>query len=240
MTTKISANRAFYNQLKKYYGLYTGGFIALRDRCSPSPSRSGCRATLDRLRLPVRHHRALRRHRHHEPHRRRGRVLRGRPARPGLLQRHGDRRRLDERGLVHRHGRHAVPAPASTAWPSSWAGPAATAWWRSSSRRTCASSASSRSPTSSARATAATSPRIIGIFAAILCSFTYVVAQIYGVGIITSALHRARVRDRRVRRPGRHPGLLVPRRHARGHVDAGGAVHHPDHRLPDPGGLARR
>ena len=27
MTTKISANRAFYNQLKRYYGLYTGGFI---------------------------------------------------------------------------------------------------------------------------------------------------------------------------------------------------------------------
>jgi cation/acetate symporter len=29
-------------------------------------------------------------------------------------------------------------------------------------------------------------PRSIGVFAAILCSFTYVVAQIYGVGIITS------------------------------------------------------
>ena len=29
-------------------------------------------------------------------------------------------------------------------------------------------------------------PRMIGVFAAILCSFTYVIAQIYGVGIITS------------------------------------------------------
>jgi cation/acetate symporter len=29
-------------------------------------------------------------------------------------------------------------------------------------------------------------PRFIGVFAAILCSFTYVVAQIYGVGVITS------------------------------------------------------
>ena len=48
----------------------------------------------------------------------------------------------------------------------------------------------------------------------------------------------AGLRDRDLRRPGRHPGLLVPRRHARGHLDAGGAVHHPDHRLPDPGGLA--
>jgi len=31
-------------------------------------------------------------------------------------------------------------------------------------------------------------PRFVGIFAAILCSFTYVVAQIYGVGIITTRL----------------------------------------------------
>ncbi len=31
-------------------------------------------------------------------------------------------------------------------------------------------------------------PRFIGIFAAVLCSFTYVVAQIYGVGLITTRL----------------------------------------------------
>ncbi len=31
-------------------------------------------------------------------------------------------------------------------------------------------------------------PRFVGVFAAILCSFTYVVAQIYGVGIITTRL----------------------------------------------------
>ncbi|MFO1325868.1 MAG: sodium:solute symporter family protein [Rubrivivax sp.] len=31
-------------------------------------------------------------------------------------------------------------------------------------------------------------PRLVGIFAAILCSFTYVVAQIYGVGLITTRL----------------------------------------------------
>jgi len=29
-------------------------------------------------------------------------------------------------------------------------------------------------------------PRLIGVFAAIICSFTYVIAQIYGVGLITS------------------------------------------------------
>ena len=81
-------------------------------------------------------------------------------------------------------------------------------------------------------------PRFIGIVAAILCSFTYVVAQIYGVGIITTRLTGRRVRDRDLPGPGRHPGVLVPRRHARGDLDPGGAVHHPDHRLPDPGGLA--
>src|SRR5690606_7305787 len=31
-------------------------------------------------------------------------------------------------------------------------------------------------------------PRTIGVIAAIICSFTYVIAQIYGVGIITSRL----------------------------------------------------
>ena len=81
-------------------------------------------------------------------------------------------------------------------------------------------------------------PRTIGVFAAVLCSFTYVIAQIYGVGLITSPLHRPRVRHRRVRRPGRHPGLLLPRRHEGGDLDPGGPVHHPDRRLHDPGGLA--
>ncbi len=74
------------------------------------------------------------------------------------------------------------------AWPSSWAGPAATAWWRCCWRRTCASSASSRFPTSWARATTATCRASSASSAAILCSFTYVVAQIYGVGLITTRL----------------------------------------------------
>ncbi len=37
-------------------------------------------------------------------------ILRRRPARAGVLQRHGDGRRLDVGGLVRRHGRHSVPA----------------------------------------------------------------------------------------------------------------------------------
>ena len=92
------------------------------------------------------------------------------------------------------------PRPPSSAWParctspataasrSSWDGPAATAWWRCSSRPTCASSGSSPFPTSWAKRYGGNLPRFIGIVAAILCSFTYVVAQIYGVGIITTRL----------------------------------------------------
>ena len=230
-------SRAFNVAAEEDLHLVHGRLHRLRHRAG-DPRADGAAAQLDRLHLPARHGRPLRRHRRHEPDVRRGRVLRRGPARAGAVQRHGDRRRLDERGVVHRHGRHAVPAPASTASRSSWAGPAATAWWRCSWRRTCASSASSRFPTSSARATAATSRASIGIFAAILCSFTYVVAQIYGVGLITTRLTGVAVRDRHLPRPGRHPGLLVPGRHARGHLDAGRAVHHPDRRLHDPGGLA--
>ena len=48
----------------------------------------------------------------------------------------------------------------------------------------------------------------------------------------------AGLRGRHLRRPRRHPGVLLPRRHARRHVDAGGAVHHPHHRLPGARGLA--
>ena len=38
------------------------------------------------------------------------RILRRGSARAGLLQRHGDGRRLDVGGFLRRHGRHAVPA----------------------------------------------------------------------------------------------------------------------------------
>ncbi len=37
-------------------------------------------------------------------------ILRGRPARSRVLQRHGDGCGLDVGGLLRRHGRHAVPA----------------------------------------------------------------------------------------------------------------------------------
>ena len=76
-------------------------------------------------------------------------------------------------------------------------------------------------------------PRVVGIFAAILCSFTYVVAQIYGVGLITTRLTGVQFEIGIFLGLGGHPGLLVPGRDARGDVDAGRAVHHPDHRLHD-------
>ncbi len=49
------------------------------------------------------------------------------------------------------------------------------------------------------------------------------------------ALHRPRLQRRRLRRPARRAVLLGAGRHALGHVDPGGAVHHPDHLLPGPG-----
>ena len=52
----------------------------------------------------------LRRHRHLSAHHAGRRILCRRPPRAGVLQRHGDRRRLDVGGIVHRHGRHALPA----------------------------------------------------------------------------------------------------------------------------------
>ena len=52
------------------------------------------------------------------------------------------------------------------------------------------------------------------------------------------ALPRHSVRGRDLRRPARHPGVLDAGRHARGDLDPGGPVHHPDHLLPRAGGLA--
>ena len=194
---------------------------------------------LDRLLVPVRHHRAVRRHRHHEPHRRRGGVLRRGPARAGVLQRHGDRRRLDERGLVHRHGRHAVPLRLRR--PRVRHG---------LDRRLRAGGAvpravpaqvrpvhDSRLPRRALRRQHRARDRHL--------RRDPVLVHLRGGADLRrrphhQPVHRPGVRRRRVRRPGRHPGVLVPGRHARGDLDAGGAVHHPDHRLPDPGGLAGR
>jgi Na+(H+)/acetate symporter ActP len=57
-------------------------------------------------------------------------------------------------------------------------------------------------------------------------------------GIIASRFLGLDFTGGRLRRPRRHPGLLHARRHEGGDLDAGGPVHRPDRRLPDPRGLA--
>jgi hypothetical protein len=60
-------------------------------------------------------------------------------------------------------------------------------------------------------------PRFIGIIGAILCSFTYVVAQIYGVGLITARLTGAPSRSASSS-ARRHPGGSFLGGIARGHL----------------------
>ena len=197
----------------------------------------GAVAAVDRLHLPDGDRRPVRGHRHHEPHLRRGRVLRRRPARAGVVQRHGDRRGLDERGVVHRHGRHAVPDGLRRArvrdgldrrlLPGRAVPRAVPAQVRpvhdsGLSRRAL------RRPHPARRRHLRRDP---------------VLVHLRGRADLRRRPHhhppdRRLVRARHFPGPGRHPGVLVPGRHARGDLDAGGAVHHPDHRLHDPGGLA--
>jgi cation/acetate symporter len=68
--------------------------------------------------------------------------------------------------------------------------------------------------------------RFVGIIIAIVCSFTYVVAQIYGVGLITTRL------------TGVDLGVLVLGWYESGNLDSSCAVHHLDHCLHDPSCLA--
>ena len=73
-----------------------------------------------------------------------------------------------------------------TGWPGSWAGPAATAWSRSSSRPYLRKFGQFTIPDFLAERYGGNIVRTIGIVSAITCSFVYVVAQIYGVGLITA------------------------------------------------------
>ena len=96
------------SQLKKYYSFYTGGFIAFLIALAIAEQMGMSRqwigywflfatiALYAGIGIMSRTVGC-------------GGILRRRTARAGVLQRHGDRRRLDERGVVHRHGRHAVP-----------------------------------------------------------------------------------------------------------------------------------
>ena len=79
--------------------------------------------------------------------------------------------------------------------------------------------------------------RVVGLLMAIGASFTYLIAQITGVGIIMGRF----LGSTSTWAPSwgsRDPGLLHARRHAGGDLDPGGAVHHPDPRLHHAGGHA--
>ena len=77
-------------------------------------------------------------------------------------------------------------------------------------------------------------PRIIAALASVLCSFTYVVAQIYGIGLIASRLTGVQFEI------GILLGLVVFLfgGHACHHLDPSGAVHHVVDGLLDPSVLA--
>ena len=105
---------------------------------------------------------------------------------PAVLQRHGHRLGLDVGGVVHLDGPARCPPRASPGSPTSWAGRAATCCSPSSSAPTSASSAPTRFPDFLGARYGGNVARVIGVVAAIACSFTYLIAQVTGVGLIVS------------------------------------------------------
>jgi hypothetical protein len=76
---------------------------------------------------------------------------------------------------------------------------------------------------------------ILGVIVLLACSFTYVVAQIFATGIIAQRFLGMDFVVAVYRRPCRHSRLLHAWRHAGGDLDAGGAIHRADRRLPHSG-----
>ena len=79
--------------------------------------------------------------------------------------------------------------------------------------------------------------RVIGVIGAIACSFTYLIAQVTGVGLIVSRFIGIRLQHRCLCRPDRRALLLGARRHEIRDLDPSGAVYHPDSLVPGPGRL---
>lgn len=77
-------------------------------------------------------------------------------------------------------------------------------------------------------------PRVIAALSSVLCSFTYVVAQIYGIGLIASRLTGVQFEIGILLGLG---GVLLFffGGHAGHHLDAGGAIHHAALGILDPG-----
>ena len=235
-TQPFSPRSRSTRQLKKYYSFYTGGFIAFLIALAIAEQMGMSRqwigywflfATIGLYAgIGIMSRTVGRR-----------RVLRRGAARAGVLQRHGDRRRLDERGVVHRHGRHAVPRRLRR--PGLRHG---------LDRRLLPGGAVPRALPAQVRPVHDSGLPRRALRRQHRAHHRHHLRDHLLVRLRRGAdlrrrpdhqpLHRARVRHRRVRRPRRHPGVLDAGRHEGGDLDAGGAVHHPDHRLPDPGGLA--
>ena len=107
--TTTDASDAFYKQLGRMYGTYTGGFIAfiillaILEQVGVPNKVLGYLFVFFTLAVYAVIGVMTRTAQVSEYY------VAG-PARAGLLQRHGDRRRLDVGGLLRRHGRLAVPA----------------------------------------------------------------------------------------------------------------------------------
>ena len=80
-------------------------------------------------------------------------------------------------------------------------------------------------------------PRIIGVIAAIACSFTYLIAQVTGVGLIVARFIGIDFNIGVFIGPAGRPLLLGAGRDEVGDLDPGGPVHHPDHLVPGARGV---
>ena len=184
-----------------------------------------------RLSLRVLHARGLRHHRRRDADGADFRILRRRPARAGLLQRHGDRRRLDVGRLLRRHGRHAVPARLRR--PRLGAG---------LDRRLRAGVDPGRTVSAQVRRLYRARLLVVPVRRQLRPLPRGGRARVLllhlrdGAGLRHRhhrlALPRHAVRACGVRRPRRHPALRDAGRHAGGDLDADRTVYRADRRLP--------
>ena len=178
-------SKGFLDNLGKIYAIYTGGFIAFV--ILPRHCESDVRHVDqdDRLAVHGRDHRPLCHHRHLVAYGKGLGVLCCRTFGPGVLQRHGNGLGLDVRGLVHRHGRHHLRLGYDgLAYIMGWTGGYVLLavflgpYLRKFGQYTIPDFLGARYGGHAARS--------IGIIAAITASFTYLIAQVTGVGIIMS------------------------------------------------------
>ncbi len=190
-----------------------------------------CRAT-GSVRFSFPHRDGVRRHRRVWPHVRFRRVLRGRPAHTAHVQRHGGRRRLDERGLVRSACSGALYLQGfsgTSGRPAGW--PTCSGWTGrvlSGGDADCTAPAGHGAvhrarffPCALWRALAAHHCSAGG--GAVLALPTWW-RRSTACGLIASRLTGVQFEIGIMLRPGWRAAVLVPGRHACHHLDAGGAV----------------